>query len=124
MSYRSKVVWSEGLFLRPQHLQQNDRYVERVVDLKTAALRSHGWGFSELKLDGDLLKLGKLAIAAAKGVFPDGTPFSMPDDDALPPPLDIGENVREEIVYLCLPVRRSEAQEIDLTGSEDVLARY
>ena len=25
MSVYSKVVWSEGLFLRPQHLQQQDR---------------------------------------------------------------------------------------------------
>jgi type VI secretion system protein ImpJ len=124
MPYRNKVVWSEGLFLRPQHLQQNDRYVERVFDLRTAALRSHGWGFSELRLDGDLLKLGKLAIATAKGVFPDGTPFSMPDDDALPPPLDVEEGMRDVVVYLCLPVRRAEAQEIDLAGSEDVLARY
>ena len=124
MSYRSKVVWSEGLFLRPQHFQQSDRFVERVLNIRSAALRSHGWGFSELRLDRDLLKLGKLAIASAKGVFPDGTPFSMPDDDALPPPLDVDEKIRDSIVYLCLPVQQAEAQEIDLAGSEDVLARY
>lgn len=124
MSYRSKVVWSEGLFLRPQHFQQNDRYVERVFSIRSAALRSHGWGFSELRLDRDLLKLGKLAIASAKGVFPDGTPFSMPDDDILPPPLDVDEKIRDAIVYLCLPVQKAAAQEIDLAGSEDVLARY
>jgi type VI secretion system protein ImpJ len=124
MSYRSKVVWSEGLFLRPQHFQQNDRFVERALNIRSAALRSHGWGFSELRLDRDLLKLGKLAIASARGVFPDGTPFSMPDDDALPPPLDVDEKIRDSIVYLCLPVRQAEAQEIDLAGSEDVLARY
>lgn len=124
MSYRSKVIWSEGLFLRPQHFQQNDRYVERVFNIRSSALRSHGWGFSELRLDRDLLKLGKLAIATARGVFPDGTPFSMPDDDALPLPLDVDEKIRDAIVYLCLPVQRAEAQEIDLAGSEDVLARY
>lgn len=124
MSYRSKVIWSEGLFLRPQHFQQNDRYVERAAQLRSAALRAYGWGFAELRIDMDLLKLGKLGIASASGVFPDGTPFSMPDDDALPPPLDIDEQIRDETVYLCLPVRRAEAQEIDLAGSEDVLARY
>ena len=124
MSYRSKVVWSEGLFLRPQHFQQSDRYVERLINLRSDALRSHGWGFSELRLDRDLLKLGKLAIASAKGVFPDGTPFSMPDDDALPPPVEVDEKIRDSMVYLCLPVQQAEAQEIDLAGSEDVLARY
>ena len=81
MSHRSKVVWSEGLFLRPQHFQQHDRYLERYLQVRSDALRSHGWGFSELRLDRDLLRLGKVAINSAQGVFPDGTPFSMPDDD-------------------------------------------
>ena len=124
MSYRSKVVWSEGLFLRPQHFQQQDRYLERSLGLRSAALRAHGWGFSELRIDRDLLKLGKVAISSASGVFPDGTPFSMPDDDELPAPIDIDEMVRDRLVYLCLPVKQPEAQEIDLAGSEDVLARY
>ena len=32
MSWHNKVVWSEGLFLRPQHFQQQDRYIEHLVD--------------------------------------------------------------------------------------------
>ena len=32
MSWTSKVVWSEGLFLRPHHLQQSDRYLESLVE--------------------------------------------------------------------------------------------
>jgi len=124
MSYRSKVVWSEGLFLRPQHFQQHDRYLERTLNLRSTALGSHDWGFSELRLDRDLLKLGKVAISSARGVFPDGTPFSMPDDDGLPAPVEIDEKTRDRIVYLCLPVMQPESQEIDLAGSEDVLARY
>jgi len=124
MSHRSKVVWSEGLFLRPQHFQQQDRYVERYFQLRSAAFRAHGWGFSELRLDRDLLKLGKVAISSARGIFPDGTPFSMPDDDELPAPVEIDETVRDRLIYLCLPVQQPEAQEIDLAGSEDLLARY
>ena len=38
MSVYNKVVWSEGLFLRPQHFQQQDRYFERYVE--TGARRS------------------------------------------------------------------------------------
>ena len=124
MSYRSKVVWSEGLFLRPQHFQQHDRYLERFTHLRSMALRAHSWGFSELRLDRDLLRLGKVAISSAQGVFPDGTPFSMPDDDRVPAPVEIDEKIRDQIVYLCLPVQKPETQEIDLAGSEDILARY
>ena len=32
MSWYSKVFWSEGLFLRPHHLQQNDRYLEHLIE--------------------------------------------------------------------------------------------
>jgi len=36
MSWENKVVWTEGLFLQPQHLQQHDRYFERLVRVSTA----------------------------------------------------------------------------------------
>jgi type VI secretion system protein ImpJ len=117
------VVWSEGLFLQPQHLQQHDRYIEHYIDLRATSIHNFGWGFSQLKLDRDLLKLGRLGVSSAEGVFPDGTPFSIPDDDEPPEPIEIGENIRDEIVHLALPVRRTDAPEIDLEGSGDVLPR-
>ena len=51
MSWDNKVVWSEGLFLRPQHLQQSDRYVEKLVRSRTAGLRGYGWGLTHLRLN-------------------------------------------------------------------------
>ena len=38
MSWDNKVVWSEGMFLRPQHFQQQDRYVEKLVRSRVAEL--------------------------------------------------------------------------------------
>ncbi len=74
----NKVIWSEGLFLRPQHLQQQERYLERYMELHAGALRPHAWGFSVLELEPELLSIGKLGIRRARGCFPDGTPFSIP----------------------------------------------
>ncbi|MBD8880147.1 MULTISPECIES: type VI secretion system baseplate subunit TssK [Rhodanobacter] len=105
MTQNNKVVWSEGLFLRPQHLQQQERYLERFVELRAGNLRPHAWGFHELELEFDLLAIGKLGIKQARGVFPDGTPFAMPGDDPLPPPLDVDANWRDQTVYLTLPLR-------------------
>ena len=51
MTDNNKVVWSEGLFLRPQHLQQQERYLERFVELRAGSLRPYTWGFSELELE-------------------------------------------------------------------------
>ena len=101
----NKVVWSEGLFLRPQHLQQQERYLERFVERRAGSLRPYTWGFSELELESDLLAIGKLGIKRARGVFPDGTPFSMPGDDPLPLALEVDGNWRDQTVFLTLPLR-------------------
>jgi type VI secretion system protein ImpJ len=29
--WKNKVLWSEGLFLKPQGFQQHDRYLERLI---------------------------------------------------------------------------------------------
>ena len=55
MSWNNKVVWSEGLFLRPQHFQQHDRYLENFVEGRCSGLRTFPWGFTTLKIDSALL---------------------------------------------------------------------
>jgi type VI secretion system protein ImpJ len=45
VSANSKVVWSEGLFLQPQHFQQQDRYFERYVETRCQSLVPYSWGF-------------------------------------------------------------------------------
>lgn len=112
MSDHSKVVWSEGLFLQPQHFQQQDRYFERYVETRCQALVSHSWGFSEVELERDFLGIGTLGLRRAAGVFPDGTPFRMPDDHPLPPPITIGPQVRDQIVSLAVPLRRSDSLDV------------
>jgi type VI secretion system protein ImpJ len=124
MSANNKVVWSEGLFLQAQHFQQQDRYFERFVEARCHALAPHSWGFTEIELERDLLGIGKVALRRAAGVFPDGTPFRMPDDDPLPPPIDIGAQTRDQIVYLAVPLRRPGSQEVDRAASADGLARH
>lgn len=106
MSWHNKVVWSEGLFLRPQHLQQHDRYLERLIDARSGGAQAYGCGVQTLEIDRDLLSLGKFSLARCRGVLPDGTPFNLPDDDPPPVPLEPGTDVHGQIVYLALPVRQ------------------
>ena len=98
MTISNKVVWSEGLFLRPQHFQQQDRYFERYIDGRCEAIGGYLWGLLDITLDTELLKLGKVGISQARGVFPDGSPFSFPDADALPPVLSVPETTTNEMV--------------------------
>ena len=76
--YSRKVVWSEGMFLRPQHFQQQERYLEFFSHARALSAEPYFWGFRELLLDLEALALGKIALIKAVGVFPDGTPFSFP----------------------------------------------
>ena len=124
MSMDNKVVWSEGMFLNPQHFQQQERYIENYVSGKCSAFGAYGWGVHEFTLDHELLKLGKLSIVNAKGVFPDGTPFNFPDIDDPPPVLEVPANSHDMVVYLAVPVKRPGA--VDVLSDDDTqgMARY
>ena len=75
MSAHNRVIWSEGLFLQPQHFQQQERYFERYVETRCQPLTPNSWGFTEVEFERDLLTIGKFALRRVAGVFPDGTPF-------------------------------------------------
>jgi type VI secretion system protein ImpJ len=124
MSEYSKVLWSEGLFLRPQHFQQQERFFGRMLETRCVSLRAHSWGFNELQLEPDLLAIGKLGLRHAAGVFPDGTPFRMPDDDPLPLPLDIAASVRDQTAYLILPVRQHASADVKRGPAGDAVVRH
>jgi len=124
MSLNSKVVWSEGMFLNPQHFQQQERYIETLVDSKFLATGAYHWGMHDFEIDQKLLGLGKISLIKGQGVFADGTPFDFPDIDAAPAVIDIPQNTQNQIVYLCLPVKRQGAKDIVTDDSSQSLARY
>ena len=72
-----KVVWQEGMLLRPQHFQQNDRYYDYQLKTRTQKLDSYAWGFFELEIDRQFLNMGKLVVSKASGILPDGTLFDI-----------------------------------------------
>jgi type VI secretion system protein ImpJ len=112
VSWTNRVVWQEGMFLRSQHFQQQDRWLEAFMRGRVAALRPHPWGLTQITLDRDLLGTGRFAVAAAAGVFEDGTPFSLPGETEHPAPFEVPENTRGVLVHLALPIRQNGAIEI------------
>lgn len=124
MSENNRIVWSEGLFLRPQHFQQQERHLESWIEGRAAALRPYSWGFTDLEIERDLLAIGKLGLRRARGVFPDGTPFAMPENEPLPSPLEIGTQLRDQVIYLAVPLRKSGALQSTRAGNGAELTRY
>ncbi len=124
MSWNNKVVWSEGMFLQPQHFQQHDRFLASTLEERVTGLRPYSWGFTDLRLDTGLLQHGKISLLSARGVLPDGTPFSLPQDDDLPEPLDIPPDARGALIVLALPTRRQGISETGNSNEPDNFARY
>ncbi len=125
LAYRyNKVVWSEGMFLQPQHFQQHDRYIENLIRQCAAGLRSHGWGVTTLAIDADLLETGKFSLSACSGVLPDGTPFDSSEESTQPLALDLTEDVADSFIYLGVPILRAGSTEVDFDGAGDATTRF
>src|SRR6202171_2388705 len=119
MTWSTRVVWLEGMFLRAQHFQQQDRWLETLVRDRTASLRPHGWGLTEAAINRNLRGTGQFALASGSGVFEDGTPFALPGETDQPVPLDLPETTRNAIVYLVLPMRQAGSVEVSANGSSE-----
>ena len=112
MTRTNRVVWQEGMFLRAQHFQQQDRWLESLVRARTARLRPYPWGMTELSIDRDLLAAGKFALLSAAGAFEDGSIFLVPRDEDHPVPLELSPGTRNQIVYLAVPVGQAGSVEV------------
>ena len=51
MTWTNKVIWTEGMFLQPQHFQQHDRYTLSQELQRSNAQQPYGWGYLSLSLD-------------------------------------------------------------------------
>src|SRR5438270_6124505 len=50
MTWHNKVVWTEGMFLQPQHFQQHDRYTEYQLRQRLASTVGYPWGYTSIPL--------------------------------------------------------------------------
>jgi type VI secretion system protein ImpJ len=108
----SRVVWSEGMYLGPHHFQAQSRYFEDSFRFAATSLWFEPWGLVAAQLDSEALKNGTLSLNHARGIFPDGLAFHMPESDPLPEPRNITDlfpPVRDSVgVGLSIPPRRPE----------------
>lgn len=113
MTWRDRVIWTEGMFLQPQHFQQHDRHWEHQWRQRLQQAVAYAWGFTALSLDDAALTLGKVGLAGAQGLLADGTAFSAPGSDATPAALDIPPDARNEVVVLAVTMQRPGVVETD-----------
>ncbi|WNN47230.1 type VI secretion system baseplate subunit TssK [Siccibacter colletis] len=113
MSIRNRVIWREGLFIKPQHFQQQQRHTDYALHARLSAVSDYYYGLQSLTINEEYLNFGRIALVSATGVMPDGTVFNVPGDDALPQPLEITDaSVTNQKVYLAIPLAVSGVREV------------
>lgn len=105
MYQANKVLWGEGLFLRPQHFQIQDLYHEQRLNGTVNALSLYPHGIRRIEFDPIQLQNNILALKLIDILWADGDLYQAPERDSLPEAMQLdrhqfGDNV---IVYLAFP---------------------
>lgn len=106
MTLPSKILWSEGLALDAQHLQQLDRYHEGRLHHIASALNPHAWGVQSARWSTEDVERGKLRAEALTLVFQGGEIYQAPYSDPLPLTIDLTDLPAGEssfVFYAALP---------------------
>lgn len=124
----SKVLWGEGLFLRPQHFQQQDLYHEHRLTEVGRAAHPYLWGIQHIEIDLDALSAGVLRLNAASVIFPDGELYAAPGADLLPDPINLSgikSFADSETFHLAIAPLRSYGSNFSKTSEDNgTLTRY
>ncbi|MBI3404761.1 MAG: type VI secretion system baseplate subunit TssK, partial [Acidobacteria bacterium] len=114
-------------YLGPHHFQAQNRYFEDLIQFATGSLWFSPFGFAGLELDAEALRNGSISVVHARGVFPDGLAFHMPESDYLPAPKAVGDlfpPTREYlVVHLAVPPRVPEGANCTVPEGEAPVGR-
>lgn len=128
MGTPQRLVWSEGMFISPQHLQSLDRYHEQLLEARVDAVAPVAWGVRQLEFDVAALGAGQLRLARFAGVFPGGLALGFDaTDPAAPPPRTIAEHFPPQAksveVFLAVPRERDGLAAYVPEGTDAAAAR-
>jgi type VI secretion system protein ImpJ len=122
MKNRHRVVWTQGMFLTPQHFQLQEQYLEDALHFRFNASNYANWGVSALKIDSDALANGQFRVTECGAVMPDGEPVDIPATDEAPDSRALGDHFppnRESLdVFLALPENKPGTRIVTIPGLE------
>ncbi|MBU2870469.1 type VI secretion system baseplate subunit TssK [Colwellia sp. E2M01] len=107
MSDFSPIAWTEGMFLRPQHMQQQERYLQFQQSRINAKVSPLSWGIFDLDIDNSMLSLGQFRLNSVECLFQDNTLAVLPEQGLLPEAISIPSGTLDQLIYLVLPISKS-----------------
>jgi len=122
-----KVLWGEGLLLRPQHFQRQDAYHEHRLHKGVRAAHPYTWGVERLQVDREALADNALRILDLALRFQDGELVDAPGADELPPAIDLGQlqpSQQSVTYYAALPGLKPFAGNFAQPGQPTATVRF
>ena len=124
-----RVVWTEGMLMCPQHLQQQDLFFEGTLAARIAAVSPHDWGVARLTIDDGELSGGVLKVSEFAGVLSGGLPLSFGKSEPGGPPsrpIDehFGATATSLEVFLAVPSAREGIPNYQDAVDDSATARY
>lgn len=122
----TRPVWTEGLFLRPQHLQAADAAHGAALKARFDGAVALPWGIVEMAVSDSLAQGAQFGVERLVAVLPDGEVINISAAGLAPPvAFDVDDQVRGEIVYLTLPALQEGAIGFVYPDAADAgIARY
>lgn len=118
MANKLKVAWFDGLNIGQTHFEQQERFFNRNIDLKTINICSNLYGIIDLEFSQEMLMQGKIALSKISGIAQDGSIFNAPEQDLLPEPLEINyESLVNSVIVLKIPMGVSDLADLSLRNS-------
>ena len=102
-----RILWGEGVFLRPQHFQQQDLHFDARLQHCVRLTHAHPWGIRSLEVDREVLTSGLVRLNRLEMAFQDGTFLDAPHSEPLPLARNLNDIPNlgvEAMVYACLPL--------------------
>jgi type VI secretion system protein ImpJ len=124
-----RVVWSEGMLMCPQHLQQQDLFFEATLAARLAAVTPTDWGVVRTTIDEGELKSGVLKVSEFVGVLSNGLPIDVaPGEPGGPPARPIQDHFASTAsvleVWLAVPSAREGIPNYQDAVDDSSVARY
>ncbi len=127
MTTNAKILWGEGLFLRPQHFQQQDCYHENRLTEMARLLQPYSWGVISINCDTDALSNSSLRLLELSLLFKEGEFVSAPNRDDLPEAIDLSAvPLTQQLItyYAALPSLKSYGDNFAPSANANNSTRY
>ena len=99
----SKVVWSEGIFITPQHFQQQERYFEDRINESLKILQAFYYGVHDIQFDQNGLNQGIVKVNRLTAVLKDGRLVTFNERELAHLSITLKPNTTTQTIYKKIP---------------------